>query len=99
MPEVFLVVRGYQRKVIFLKNTDSEIFTEAYFIVDDRASEAKESDMVREANRIIEENLARGAAGKRGAKGVKGLLRVLLYGVPAFLLGGGLATLICLGFL
>ena len=94
------MVRGCQRKVIFLKNTESKIFSEAYFIVDDRTPDTCEADMIREANRIIEENLAREAVERGGRR--RGILRVLscaIKGVPAFLLGGGVATVLCLIFL
>ena len=54
-------MRGYQKKVIYLKNTGSSIFEEAYFII---RSDKKEStgktytcdELIEEANRIIEEN-------------------------------------------
>ena len=93
------MVRGCQRKVIFLKNTESKIFSEAYFIVDDRTPDTCEADMIREANRIINENLALGAGergrGSRFSRAVGAVTR----GIPAFLLGGGLATVLCLIFL
>ena len=52
-------MRGYQRKVIFLKNTGSPFFDEAYFVVSSEGEEAaiEQSDMVFEANRIINESL------------------------------------------
>ena len=52
-------MRGYQKKVIFLKDTGSQLFDEAYFIVSRRGEEAHidQSDMVFEANRIIKESL------------------------------------------
>ena len=52
-------MRGYQRKVIFLKDTGSHLFDEAYFVVSRRGEEAKidQSDMILEANRIIKESL------------------------------------------
>ena len=94
------MVRGCQRKVIFLKNTESKIFSEAYFIVDDKAPESCEADMIREANRIIEENLARTAKEKEKRKrGFARLFSAALRGLPAFLLGCGIATFICLVFL
>jgi hypothetical protein len=94
------MVRGCQRKVIFLKNTESKIFSEAYFIVDDKSSQTCEADMVREANRIIEENLARGAhyCG-REKRGIRRATSAILRGIPAFVLGGGVATVLCLIFL
>ena len=30
------MLKGYQKRVIYLKNTGSEIFKEAYFVVDER---------------------------------------------------------------
>ena len=53
-------MRGYQRKVIFLKNTGSPYFDEAYFVMSDHgvAMSVDQSDMVREANRIINESLS-----------------------------------------
>ena len=51
-------MRGYQKKVIFLKNAGGEIFDEAYFVLkcDDRARVFSHATMVSEAKRIIEEN-------------------------------------------
>ena len=52
-------MRGYQKKVIFLKDTGSHLFEEAYFVVSRKGEEAnvEQSDMVFEANRIIKESL------------------------------------------
>jgi hypothetical protein len=46
-------------KVIFLKNTGSHLFDEAYFIMSREGESAaiEQSDMVFEANRIIRESL------------------------------------------
>ena len=93
------MVRGCQRKVIFLKNTESKIFSEAYFIVDEKAPDVGEGDMVREANRIIEENLARSTKAKGRKGGIRRVPGAILRGIPAFLLGAGVATVICLIFL
>ena len=51
-------MRGYQKKVICMKNTGSSLFEEAYFIVksDSGSSAAGSAEMVNEANRIIKEN-------------------------------------------
>mgnify|MGYP003297480354 CR=1 FL=1 len=50
-------MRGYQKKVIYLKNTGSSIFEEAYFIVKpEQKKKATTNEMVDEANRILEEN-------------------------------------------
>ena len=93
------MVRGCQRKVIFLKNTESKIFSEAYFIVDDKAQEASEVDMVREANRIIDENLAHTTVNGERRRGVGRILGAMLRGIPAFLIGAGVAAVVCLVFL
>ena len=51
------MVRGCQKKIIYLKSTGSEVFDEAYFVVSDKTPEEKmgECDMVEEANRILNE--------------------------------------------
>lgn len=50
-------MRGYQRRVIYMKDTGSAIFDEAYFVVKENVYERGcGADMVSEATRIIEEN-------------------------------------------
>ena len=51
------MVRGCQKKIIYLKNTGSEVFDEAYFVVNDKAlrNGFAECDMVKEANKILDE--------------------------------------------
>jgi len=51
-------MRGYQKKVIYLKNTGSRHFEEAYFILreDSEKGAFTNADMIDEANRIIKEN-------------------------------------------
>ncbi len=52
------MIRGNQKKVIHIKNTQSCIFDEAYFILkEDSSISVPKNDMINEANRIIEENL------------------------------------------
>ena len=50
-------MRGYQKRVVYLKNPGSAIFEEAYFVIRD-GQECKETEksIVDEANRIIREN-------------------------------------------
>ncbi|MBO5273403.1 MAG: hypothetical protein IJA85_00730 [Clostridia bacterium] len=45
--------------MIFLKNTGSELFESAYFILNENAAveRAGEDDMIREANRIVGANM------------------------------------------
>ena len=56
-------MRGYQKKIIYLKHTGSHLFDEAYFVISPTATAAKKDDMIIEANRIIEESI--GAKVKR----------------------------------
>ena len=52
-------MRGYQKKVIYLKNMESDLFEEAYFVIKDSTggdSRSTES-LIDEANRIIKENI------------------------------------------
>ena len=65
-------MRGYQKRVIHLKNVGSQSFEEAYFVLRSDAPSGVGSPemMIDEANRIIEENFGKGkkraAIGKRG---------------------------------
>ncbi len=74
-------MRGYQKRIIFLKHTGSRIFDEAYFLVNPSCENENENDMVLEANRIIEDNLSKGRDDKKGAF-VKNIFPFLL-GVAA----------------
>jgi hypothetical protein len=88
-------VKGYQKRVIYLKNTGSEIFDEALFFVraeNNNTRQVEYNDMVNEANRIIDESL--GNYGKKG----RGRSRLLGFVVP-FLLGVLLCSLAALLFL
>lgn len=51
-------MRGYQKRVIYLKNTGSRDFEEAYFVVRENVGDKGRSSphMIEEANRIIDEN-------------------------------------------
>ena len=83
-------MRGCQKRVIFLKNTGSHLFDEAYFIVSRACEDAQivEGDMVCEANRIIDESLGIYGSGlKRGGVG-----RMLSFLFP-FLLGILISTI------
>lgn len=69
------MVKGYQKRVVFIKNTGSEYFDEAYFVVCDSPRTPGEKDMISEANRIIDE--ARGIKTQSG--GQRGWLTRLVY--------------------
>ncbi len=52
-----MVYKGCEKRMIMLKNTGSELFEEAYFILNSKKSkQASTSDMIKEANRIVAEN-------------------------------------------
>ena len=56
------MIKGCKKNVVYVKNTGSEMFDEAYFIVSEKGGEkrATESDMVREAGRLISESPSAG---------------------------------------
>ena len=47
------MIKGCHKRIIFLKNTGSELFEEAYFIMKPQALEMKEHDVVSEAAKIV----------------------------------------------
>jgi hypothetical protein len=53
-------MRGYQKKVIYVKNPGSAVFEEAYFVLSEKEMGKGDVDIIGEANRIIEENTERG---------------------------------------
>ena len=76
------MVKGYQKRVVFMKNTGSEFFDEAYFVVCDSPNAPSEKDMISEANRIIDE--ARGINLQSGGGG-KGLSRLVFFAAGSLL--------------
>lgn len=64
-------MRGYQKKVVCLKNTGSDLFEEAYFILkstDEEGSfEKRQEILIKEASRIIEDSLCNGEKRKKRA--------------------------------
>ena len=86
-------MRGYQKRVIYLKNTGSPLFDEAYFIVsrEGEATGLASGDMVYEANRIIDESLGGESDGGRRFN----IRRVLSFALP-FLLGSVVSTVVCI---
>ena len=49
------VIKGCHKKVIWIRDTESDIFDEAYFILSDEACKRSicESDMIKEARRLV----------------------------------------------
>ena len=63
-------MKGYQKRVIYLKNTGSHIFDEAMFFVSREGEEQRlgYGDMVNEASRIIDESLGKDNSRGRDAR-------------------------------
>lgn len=54
-------MRGYQKKVVYVRNPESRIFDEAYFVLREGSDPCVSSrDMVEEATRIIERECSAG---------------------------------------
>lgn len=53
----FVDLRGYQKRIVCLKRTESPMIEEAYFVLSNDASKNISSgEFIKEANKIIEEN-------------------------------------------
>lgn len=67
-------MRGYHKRVVYLKNIGSPVFEEAYFVIKPGnkilESNKKEPNFINEANRIVEESV-RPYKKRRGAIGLK----------------------------
>ena len=79
-------MRGAEKKVIHLKNTGSQLFSEAYFIVNsEKGAPVREiKDMISEADRIIDRSISDSGAEGRERR------RILGFFIPFFL--GALLT-------
>lgn len=79
-------MKGYQKRVIYMKNTGSELFEEAYFVLKCEKGEKRIDTprMIDEANRIIKENFDN----RRGG----GVGRLFKYAAP-FLVGAALTAM------
>ena len=81
-------MKGYQKKVIYMKNTGSRHFEEAYFVLksDIEKSNVSCNEMVDEANRIIEENFSQGS---------RGIFRLSRWHIFSFLVGCAITVAAC----
>ena len=81
-------MRGSEKKIIYVKDTGSQIFEEAYFVIrrglDSEDARPSENDMVREATRIVAQNGADYAYARRR--------RRLRTKILSFLAGAAAAT-------
>ena len=67
--EVRVMLKGCNKRVVYMKNTDSDMFEEAYFIVRAKHTpHSSERDMVAEAERIIRESATEKKRGRRRAR-------------------------------
>ena len=86
-------VRGCRKRVICVQKPDSRLFEEALFVLREDAADLPESDMLAEANRILDESIAiRGGAcvakparSRIGARLFCFLLGAAAAGIPALL--------------
>ena len=83
---------GNQRRAIVLKDSKNCMFEAAYFILKDGFENQKESDMIKEANRILKNNIIGGYffREERPAKKQK-----TFNGLVCFLLGALLSMAFC----
>ncbi len=81
-------MKGYQKKVIYMKNTGSRHFEEAYFVLrsDTERKNVSCNEMVEEANKIIAENFDQGKGG---------FLYTGRWYILAFLVGCALTFAVC----
>ena len=82
---------GTQKKAIVLKNTQNCIFEEAYFILKDDFKNIKDSEMVKEANKILKNNIVGGyfydsSENNTSKRRYNGLLYFLSGGLISFIL-------------
>ena len=82
-------MRGYQKRVIFVKNTGSRHIEEAYFVMrsDVSGAESSRQEIVAEADRIIRESF-----GDRG----RGYLYVKRWYILSFLIGCAMTAAACM---
>jgi hypothetical protein len=84
------MLRGYQRRVIFLKNTDSELFEEAYFLLRDGSSQKKDGrELIDEALRIIDKKTGGNKRRRKGDR-LAQLLRLIIPFLIGALTGGAI---------
>ena len=82
------MIKGCHRNIVFLKDTGSELFDEAYFILKPNAKDKKEADIISEATKIVN-SLDDGRKNK-----VNGKLSKLISFLIGTLLGGSIMLII-----
>ena len=82
------MVRGCQRRIYIVKNTDSSLFEEAYFILKRNPTPqpaVSESEMAAEANRIVQDVYGFSPICRRRGNGIAAK-------IPAFVLGAAASS-------
>ena len=89
------MINGSQRKIILINGGESSLFESAYFVLrkDAERSGAAHTDMIREANRIIEKNLPGGAARMRRREKLRVRLKNAAFFAAGGVVGGGIFSL------
>lgn len=92
------MIKGCQKRVLWVKNIESDCFDEAFFIVSDRGVERERGgySMVAEANRIISESPITNYFGTEEVKGVRGGARINIARLGWFFAGAAFTVLISL---
>lgn len=75
------MIKGCSRQVIVLKNTGSDLFEEAYFIIKPKGSDEKHGDLLLEANRIIRSKAIPAHENKRRNAGIFQLILGFVLGI------------------
>ena len=90
------MVRGCQKRIIYLKNSGSNLFEEAYFVIKNtsQCEEVSECDMIEEANRIIDESFYSEERERFGVRLISFLKKIAL----PFLAGALIGVLVALCF-
>ena len=90
------MVRGCQKKIIYLKNSGSNLFEEAYFVIknDSQYEEMSECDMIEEANRIINESFYQEELDTLGRRIISFLKKYIVPFVIGAVVGVAIALLI-----
>ena len=82
------MVTGEEKRIICLRGEKNALYDEVFFVLREGEGMPREQDMLREANRILEESLRLRTQKKKKERGLFSLL--------SFLLGGLSATLVSL---
>ena len=90
------MLRGAKKNMIVVRTRDSRMFEEAYFVMRrDAGGSADETDMLWEANRILE-STAHGGGREPSPKHASGRLRGALWFALGAISGGGITGLLWL---